>query len=150
MFGRNRTRKEQTEYVPIKSSFVPPTTAVKYPKWTFAKVDESYWLVLDKTKKQFVSERAFLSWGKIPVLASLQSLSEYKSWGKIGFAPGTMIRSMSGQTYFITGSQPLEQERRLIETPDFYEKLGFNPYSAIIVSNEELEFHVEGESISAV
>lgn len=141
MFKRSKTQ------VP---TWTPPKNQIKYPKWTFAKVDDSYWLILEKTKKQFISERAFKSWGKLAVLATNESLSGYKNWGKIGFAPGSMIRSMSGDTWFITGNQPLEAERRLITTPDFYEKLGFNPYNAIIVSMNEINFHPEGEIISAV
>jgi hypothetical protein len=97
----------------------------------------------------FISERAFLSWGKPYVVASPESLSKYKVWKKVGFAPGTLIGSLDGQRWFITGSQPLETERRLIATPDFYTVLGFN-YNAIIVSQDELLFHREGSPISGI
>jgi hypothetical protein len=121
-----------------------------YPKWSFAKTEDSYWLVLDKTRMQFVSERAFWSWGKPAIIATNKSLANYKVWKKIGFAPGTLVRSMDGQFWFITGSQPLETERRLIATPDFFGVLGFNPEHAIIISQEELLFHKEGVAISSV
>jgi hypothetical protein len=96
----------------------------------------------------FISERAFWSWGKPYVDASKESLSNYKVWKKVGFAPGTLLRSMDGQFWFITGGQPLETERRLIATPDFFGVLGFNPNNAIMVSQDELLFHREGVAIS--
>lgn len=129
--------------------FIAPEKPVSYPKWTFAKVDDSYWLILDKSRMQFISERAFWSWGKPYVVASNESLSNYSVWKKIGFAPGTLVRSMEGQYWFITGTQAIEPERRLVATPDFFSVLGFDP-NAIIVSNDELLFHREGVAISGV
>lgn len=143
MFNR-KTKSTEAKNLPI------PTKPVVYPKWSFAKVNDNYWLVLDKTRMQFVSERAFWSWGKPYIQASEKSLSDYKVWKKIGFAPGTLLRSMDGQFWFITGSQPLETERRLIATPDFFEVLGFNYINAILVSQDELLFHKEGNPISNV
>lgn len=99
---------------------------------------------------QFLSERASWSWGKPFVLASDQSLANYKVWKKVGFAPGTLLRSMDGQYWFITGSDPLAQERRLVATPDFFSVLGFNPNNAIVVSQDELFFHREGIAISGI
>jgi hypothetical protein len=127
----------------------PPTKSVAYPKWTFAKTD-NYWLILEKTKMQFISERAFWSWGKPYIRATDKSLSNYKIWKKVGFAPGTLLRSMDGQFWFITGSQPLETERRLIATPDFFGVLGFDSNTAILVSQDELLFHREGVPISGI
>ena len=142
MFQRKAKQQSQTHTIPSKEVF--------YPKWTFAKTDKGYWLILDKTRMRFISERAFWSWGKPFVEASEKSLGNYEVWKKIGFAPGTLLRSMDGQTWFITGSQPLELERRLIATPDFYTVLGFNYNNAIVVSQDELLFHKEGVSISGV
>lgn len=135
---------------PEKISGIVPNKPVKYPKWTFAQVGDSYWLILDATKMQFISERAFRSWGKSPVVASEISISGYSQWKQIGFSPGTLVRSVAGQSYFITGSNPLAPERRSVETPDFYAVLGFDPYNVIIVSTEEINFHQEGESISGI
>lgn len=128
----------------------PPQKAVKYPKWTFAKTDDKYWLILDKTRMELLSERALWSWGKSYVNSSEIALSKYEIWKKVGFAPGTLLRSMDGQFWFITGSQPLETERRLVATPDFFSVLGFNPNNAILVSNDELLFHKEGVAISGI
>jgi hypothetical protein len=57
---------------------------------------------------------------------------------------------MDNQHWFITGSQPLTTERRLISTPDFFGVLGFNPANAILVSADELSFHKEGDQVSGL
>lgn len=134
----------------VQPAWTPPNDKVTYPKWTFVEVEGKYWLILDTTKMSFISERAFRSWGKLPVKATEASISGYSQWKQIGFAPGSLIRSVSGQYYFITGSNPLAPERRSIETPDFYAVLGFDPYNAIIVSTDEINFHSEGEAISGI
>lgn len=99
---------------------------------------------------QFISERAFLSWGKPYVYASEKSLSNYQVWKRVGFSPGSLLRSMDGQTWFLSGAHPLEAERRLIATPDFYTVLGFNYNNSIMVSQEELLFHHEGVAINGI
>jgi hypothetical protein len=138
---RQKTLPEQKIDLPVKP--------LVYPKWTFAKTD-SYWLILDKTRMKIVSDRAFWSWGKPYVLATENSLSNYKIWKKLGFAPGSLLRSMDGSFWFISGSNPLEPERILISTPDFFGILGFNPNNAILVSQDELLFHREGVGINGI
>jgi hypothetical protein len=131
-------------------SVIVPNKPVIYPKWSFVKTENNFWLVLDKTKMQLISERAFLSWGKPYLYGTDKSLSNYKIWKKVGFAPGTLVRCMDGKFWFITGSHPLETERRLVSTPDFFTILGFNPNNAILISQDELLFHEEGMSINGI
>jgi len=131
----------------------PPRDKVKYPKWTFLYIPEinEYSLIWDKTRLIFISERAFRSWNKNPVIASKESVSGYKIWKRIGFAPGTVIESVvDGKKYFITGNKLFEEEKMLIATPDFYDKLGFNPSLAVLASMEEVNFHKEGEMINDI
>lgn len=129
---------------------MPAKSKVKYPKWTCVYVPETneYSLIWDKTRLLFISERAFKSWNKVPILASKESISGYQIWKRIGFAPGTLIESVvDRKRYFITGGKLFEEEKMLVATPDFYEKLGFNPGLAIVASMEEVNFHKEGEMI---
>ncbi len=108
-------------------------------------------MIWDKTRLIFISERAFKSWNRIPVIASKESVSGYSVWKRIGFAPGTLIESVvDKKKYFITGSKLFEEEKMLIGTPDFYDILGFNPNLAVIVSMEEVNFHKEGGVISDI
>lgn len=128
----------------------PQKIKVKYPKWTCVYIPElnEYSLIWDKARLVFISERAFRSWNRIPVIGSKESVSGYYIWKRIGFAPGTLIESVVDQRrYFITGGKLFEEEKLLIATPDFYEKLGFDPKLAIVASMEEVNFHKEGEMI---
>lgn len=133
--------------------WTPQKIKVKYPKWTCVFVPETneYSLIWDKTRLIFISERAFRSWNKIPIIASKESISGYNVWKRIGFAPGTLIESIiDKRRYFITGGKLFEEEKMLIGTPDFYEKLGFNPSLAVVASIEEVNFHKEGGVISDI
>lgn len=110
-----------------------------------------YSLIWDRTRLIFISERAFKSWNRIPIRASKESISGYSIWKRIGFAPGTLIESIvDKKRYFITGGKLFEEEKFLIGTPDFYDKLGFNPSLAIVASMEEVNFHKEGGIINDV
>lgn len=137
----------------LNTQWKPQTTKVKYPKWTCVYIPEidEYSLIWDKTRLIFISERAFKSWNRVPVIASKESISGYSVWKRIGFAPGTLIESIiDHKRYFITGGKLFEEEKILIATPDFYEKLGFNPSLAVVASMEEVNFHKEGGIINDI
>ena len=145
-------KKKSQESQLLMPQWKPEKTKVRYPKWTFLYIPDTneYSLIWEKTRLIFISERAFRSWNRIPVTASKESVAGYQVWKRIGFAPGTLIESIvDGKRYFITGKL-FEEEKILIATPDFYEKLGFNPALAIIASAEEVNFHKEGEMISDI
>lgn len=124
---------------------------MRYPKWTILQIEDDYYLVLDKMYMKFISKRAMLSWGRTPVLSSKEAIAGYTYWKKVGFSPGSMIQSVvDNRRYVISGSSPVEATRHLIATPDYYTVLGFNPACAIVVSNEEVNFHTEGSDINVV
>jgi|GEM_PF-3080045 len=133
--------------------YLPPNKPLRYPKWTFAQVAGSnkYYLILEKTKMPFISERAFDSWGRNPVIVTEKTVSGYPIFKKVGFAPGTIIISQADKKeWFITGSDVLAPERRLIDDPDFYRTLGFDIEDAYVVSLNEIDFHKKGEDIRDV
>lgn len=136
-----------------KKLFIPPQKQKKYPQWTFVKIESEnkYYLLLDKTKMEFISERAFWSWGKNCVVATEESIGGYRKWNKIGFAPGTLIRSMHDQTYwFINGKNVLAAERSQIATPDLFSILGFDLNQVYMVSLDEVDFHRRAENINGI
>lgn len=142
-------------HVPPQERFehVPPKEQLRYPMWTFAKVAgmNDYWLILDKTRMKFISERAFLSWGHPAIIVSEESIAGYMVWKPIGFAPGTLIISEADNTkWYITGADPLAAIRRQVTTPDFYIKLGFDLDDAYVVSLTEVDHHKKGEDISGI
>lgn len=146
MFKKEKRQEE------ITREWNPPRTKVRYPRWTAVYVASTneYSLIWDKTRLVFLSERAFRTWGKIPVVASNESISAYPVWKRLGYAAGTVIESVvDHKRYYVTG-KVFEEEKRLIATPDFYEVLGFNPNLAVVASHEEVNFHKEGSIISDV
>ncbi len=124
-----------------------------FPMWTFVRVVDSnrYYLLLEKTKKMFISERAFKSWGRDYLLVTDGAIAGLSNNGSLGFSPGTIVHNQAdGKQWFITGFNILDQERRLIATPDFYELLGFDPASRIVASSSEVDFHRRSEDIVSV
>lgn len=125
----------------------PSRTKLNYPKWSYVyNIDnDKYYLILTRFKKEFISERAFRSWRMSAVRGTNESLSFYSNYGKVGFRPGTVVRSMSHEFYYIAE----ENKRHLITTPDFFSVLGFSS-DVYYISNKELLFHEEGEEISGI
>lgn len=130
-----------------KKKWNPPRIKVKYPKWSYVyNVDnQKYYLVLTKTKKEFISDRAFKTWRVTAIQGTSESLSGYANYGKIGFRPGTLVKSMTGKIYYIAD----ENKRHLVTTPDLFLVLGFSA-DIQYVSNEELTLHEEGEEINDI
>lgn len=128
-----------------------PTKPVKYPMWTFLHTEKGFYLILEKTKMQFISDRAFWSWSRPCLVSNELAVSKYLNAGSIGFAPGTLVISQADKTeYYITGSNVLSAERRLITTPDFYTDLGFDRRNAFVISLSELDHHKRGEDITEI
>lgn len=133
-----------------ENKFTPGKKAQKYPMWTFVRVQntDNYYLLLEKNKMQFISTRAFVSWRKPYVLVTEESISNYTKWKNIGFSLGTIVISQADNTtWYITGSDILAAERRLITSPDFFNVLGFNIQYAFKISLAELDFHKKGENL---
>jgi len=139
-------KKPPMEFKPLKSRLI-------YPMWTFARVEntDKYYLILGRSKLEFISERAFESWNRRCILISEEAVVDYPRYKQVGFAVGTIVVSEADSTaWYITGSDILTPERCLIATPDFYEKLGFSGDDAVRVSLPELDFHKKGKNIEVV
>lgn len=131
------------------NQWLPPRSKVKYPKWTIVRAGDKFYMIMDKTRLEFISDRAAHSWGRPIVSTTEEAISGYKTWKKIGFAPGSMIKNyVDGSEYFITGSDVLAGERCLITTPDFFTRLGYDRRYMYVVSSAEVDFHRRGEDIS--
>lgn len=121
---------------------------LQYPMWTFVSTESARYLILEKTKLKFISNRAFWSWSKPCIQTNDAAISSYVLGGEIGFCPGTLVVSQVDKSeYFISGKNPLKAERRLITNPDFYHVLGFDISKAFVISLSELDFHPRGKDI---
>lgn len=121
---------------------------IKYPKWSYVhniETDE-FFLILEKTKKKFISLKAFNSWSVVPIRANTNNLSYHLLDGKIGFRPGTLIKCISEEPIYLVDSGNLIHQ---INTPEVFE-IGFNYHTCFLISKEELDFHEKGDPINSV
>lgn len=82
-----------------------------------------------------------MSWHQ-PIIPAEYIFDYERSDARLGFRPTSILEScVDGSFYFIDGFQ-----KRLITTPDFWD-LGFNKFEKFLVSQEELDFHKDGEPI---
>ena len=114
---------------------------MRYPNGVLIEHDQIIYKVSGDKLHPLLSWRAALSWHQPIVPAEI--IYDYEiSTARLGFRSTTLVQSVvSGSVYFIDGSK-----KRLIATPDFWE-LGFNKFEIIVVSQEELDFHIDGEPI---
>lgn len=131
--------------------FTPADRKLKYPKWSivYSQDSQEHYLVLDKSKKRFISARAAQSWGRPILVGTEKTLSAYTRYGDVGFSPGSVLTSMDGVVYYITGKSPVDTEKLKVATPDFFDVLGFNK-ERFVVSDEELRYHKDGGAIENV
>src|SRR5688572_5333242 len=92
-----------------KKLWQTPKIKVKYPKFTYVKCEDNgkYYIILDKTKKEYISQDAFKSWGVKPLNTSLEAISHYYLYGKKGFRPGSLLRSVFDQKLYMAGEELL-------------------------------------------
>jgi len=122
-----------------------PRKPIKYPKWTVVQNCDTkeYFLILETTKKKFISERAAMSWKYDIVTGSTESLAGFPLNGKIGFRSGTIVKVEGFQAkYWIS-----DNVYHLIATPDFYTCQNVTDDRFVLISKQELEFHTKGDDI---
>ncbi len=114
---------------------------MKFPNGVLVEHDQIIYRVSENILHPLLSWRATVSWGQ-PILPA-EFIYDYEvSPLRIGFRPTSILQStVDGKYYFIEGNK-----KRLITTPDFWD-LGFDEFEVLVVSQEELEFHKNGEDI---
>lgn len=113
---------------------------MKFPSGVLVHFDDKFYRVSDSKLHEIISWNAVMSWGQAILVSDF--IFDYEvSEAKIGFRPTSLLKGMDNRFYFIEGNK-----RRIVSTPEFWE-LGFNEFEAILVSDEELNFHKEGEPI---
>jgi len=121
---------------------------IKYPKWSYVyniETDE-FFLILEKTKKKFISKKAFNSWNVFSIVGNTKNLSNHLLDGKIGFRPGTLIKCISEEPFYLVDSGNIIHQ---INNPEVFE-IGYSYDNCYIISKEELDFHEKGDPINSV
>lgn len=103
-----------------------------------------FWFVKGARKHKIISGRVLASWNFPRVVeVSDESIAHLTSFGRLGFRDGTLVQSMAGQVYIIS-----ESKRRKVTSPDWFDILAIDFNDAVVVSDEELELHGEGEVLA--
>lgn len=119
---------------------------VLYPVDSAIETDEGvYFITKSGAKLKVYSPRVVQSWSFNLLPGTKKSLSMHKNAiGVLGFRNGTLIRNISdSKIYLIAGNK-----KRHVQNPDVFLKYGFDQNKIILVSQEEVNLHEDGEVLS--
>lgn len=121
-----------------------PTSPIPYPDGLMVDTGEVTYYIKGGRKYPVFSKRVLDSWAITPILSSEVAVSRIpKGTGYLGFRDGTLIHNFAdGKLYLISGNK-----RRQITSPDVFQRYGIKRDSAIVVSEDEVALHAEGEPI---
>ncbi len=135
IFGRNSKDRPTTQI---------PQTRTDYPYGLCIVTESGYFLVREKGRLRIPSERVLASWRYSTVVSSEKAVKHLPILGKLGFRDGTIVKDISdSKTYLIS-----QNKRRHIVSPDVFDKYGLRWENVVMVSQEEINLHREGEVLN--
>lgn len=120
------------------------TEPVNYPSGVAVGTENGVYFIKGKTKFKVASDRVLDSWSFDVLPGSTASVSKLKYGGLLGFRSGTLIRNIADNRLYLIS----DNKRRHIRSPDVFERYGFDETSVILVSEEEVNLHDEGEVLN--
>ncbi len=120
----------------------------QYPDGSLLQVhgEPGVYLIQDGKKRAFTSRTALVTRydpSRI-IQVSLSDIDAYENGQPFKFANYSLVRSaQSGRVFLIDGN-----ERRYIESPEVFRKIGFNPEEIIVVNESELSPYDFGTNIN--
>jgi hypothetical protein len=132
-------RKKQSPKLP------EDTGPLEYPSGICVKAGSLYWYIKGEYKWKFGSKRAMESWGfKYIAHAQPSNLSRYRHMGSLGFRDGTLLYYLKDAKLYIIS----DSEKRPVTSADALERLGLKLNDAVVVGEDELKIHNNGEDYS--
>src|SRR4051812_17366 len=115
---------------PFRSKKTPHVVTEKtdYPYGLFVVTEAGYFLIRDGERLKTESSRVISSWHSRVVLSSESAVSHVPVTGKIGFRDGTLIKNKADKKEYLI-SRGL---KRLIVSPDVYEKYGLDERDTLV------------------
>lgn len=122
-------------------------TKTNLPSGVAVRTVSDSFLVKNNTLLRIPNERVWNSWN-FPIVLEVewQAISHYPILGKLGFRDGTILEAIGSRKLYLVSAQKV----RHIETPDLFEKLGISYDKRVLVSDEEINLHKEGEPIGII
>lgn len=127
-----------------KDSRQVPQEPVNYPSDVVVETESGYWFIKGKNKLRIFSERCLNSWQVDVLQGSDASVSKFKKAGVLGFRNGTLVKNIADGRYYLIS----DNKRRHIVSPDVFDFYGFDIDTTMVVSQDEIDIHEEGEVLS--
>lgn len=127
-----------------KASRPVPQEPINYPSDVVVETESGYWFIKGKSRLRIFSDRCLDSWQVDVLPGSDVSVSKFKKAGVLGFRNGTLVRNLADGHYYLIS----DNKRRHIVSPDVFDCMGFDINYAMVVSQNELDIHEEGEVLS--
>ncbi|AXH68761.1 hypothetical protein SEA_COMRADE_46 [Streptomyces phage Comrade] len=121
-----------------------PTDKTDYPYGLFIVTEAGYFLIRNGERLGVKTTRMACSWHSHISLSSEAAVAHLPVTGHVGFRDGTLIRNQADKRDYLI-SRGL---KRHIVSPDVYERYGLAEGNIIVVSDEEANFHSDGEVLS--
>lgn len=138
MFTRKRIQPSQKPRLQKKSN-LPSGVAVRTPTRRF--------LVKGETLLRIESNSVWDSWNFPAVIEAEDSAIEHYFVGnKLGYRDGTILKAIGSSKLYLVSAQKV----RHIQTPEVFTELGFDYQSLVLVADEDILLHKEGEPIGRV
>jgi hypothetical protein len=124
-----------------KKKIIIPTSKINYPYGLCIKTESGYFLIRENCRFRIPTKRVLESWRLDVIESSEKAVAHLKILSKVGFRDGTIIKNIVGsKTYLVS-----KNKKRLIISPDAFDKYGLDLNSIIMVSDEEANLHEDGE-----
>lgn len=123
-----------------------PETPTKYPAGVLLLTETGKWYLMGKQGKFLIpNERVLASWDFYNIVYTSDiALSKTPTLRKLGFRNGTLIKNIADAKLYLIS----EDKRRQILNPDVLNLLFLNEEDAILVSQDEINLHQEGEPLT--
>lgn len=134
----NRTPSEPRRAIPHKP--------LNYPADVFVRTElATYYITKGNMRIKVFSDRVLDSWCADVLEGSENSISGIKkSSSVLGFRNGTLVQSVADSKCYLISAN----KRRHITNPDVFDVYGFDTDTIVLVSQDEINLHDEGDVLA--
>lgn len=122
-----------------------PTTPQEYPVGSYVSTEQGVFYIKSSDRRiRFSTQRVLDSWSPQRISNSTEkALVKYKLFGKMKFRNGSLIKAINGGKIYLI----VENKKCKIISPDVLTLVNASVESAIYVSDEELNLHIDGDDL---
>lgn len=119
------------------------TAKTDFPTGLCVEANGKYYLIRNNTRLRYPTDRVWESWSLPAIPCEYDAIKHIPLAGSLGFRDGSLILNYAdGKIYLVSANK-----RRLITSPDVYERYGLDRENIIEVSQDEIDLQREGEPL---